>query len=191
MNKEELLKHIAEVAYNVGFGAKKHFATYDILDKFPSVISFISLSVGIYSLIFDQLSIKEIGATLVIFGIIGLYLSIYGHQKDDYQKTGVKLTDLFNRLKYIYFETKNTDNLDNLTNEVKNIEECFNNFSISRQLIFSDWLAHYKFFWQHQIDWIDKELKFKLFRDKLPLPSTIFIITIFIITIFIMLFIFK
>ena len=30
MTKEVLLKRIAESAYNVGFGAKKHFATYDI-----------------------------------------------------------------------------------------------------------------------------------------------------------------
>lgn len=188
MNKEDLLKHIAEVAYNVGFGAKKHFATYDMLDKLPSIISFISISVGIYSLIFDQLSIKVIGATLAIFGVIGLCLSIYGHKKDEYKKCGVELTNLFNKLKHIYFEAKNTDNLDNLTSEVKNIEENFNDFSISRQLIFSDLLAHYKFFWQHQIDWVDNELKLKLFKDKLPLSFTMFIITTFVMTIY---FIFK
>ncbi len=188
MNKEDLLKHIAEVAYNVGFGAKKHFATYDILDKLPSVISFISISVGIYSLIFDQLSIKVIGATLATFGVIGLCLSVYGHKKDNYQKTGVKLTGLFNDLKHTYYEVKSADNLDDLANKVKNIEESFNNLSISRQLIFSDWLAHYKFFWQHQINWIDKELKFKLFKDKLPLSFTMFIIVVFVIAIY---FIFK
>ena len=32
MDKDDLLKHIAETGYNVGFGAKLHFATYDIVD---------------------------------------------------------------------------------------------------------------------------------------------------------------
>ncbi len=180
MNKEDLLKHIAEVGYNVGFGAKKHFATYDMLDKVPSIISFISIFVGIYSLIFDQLSIKEISATLSTFGVIGLCLSVYGHKKDRYQKIGVELTDLFNDLKSAYYEVKNTDNLNDLTKRVRSIEKNFNSSSISRQLIFSDWIAHYKFFWQHQIDWIDKELKFRLFKDKLPLSFTALIIAIFI-----------
>ena len=42
MNKAELLKCIAETGYNVGFGAKKHFATYDLLEKMPGWIGFIS-----------------------------------------------------------------------------------------------------------------------------------------------------
>lgn len=33
MRRDDLLKHIADTGYNVGFGAKKHFATYDITDK--------------------------------------------------------------------------------------------------------------------------------------------------------------
>ena len=35
MDKNTLLKMIAETGYNVGFGAKKHFATYDIVEKAP------------------------------------------------------------------------------------------------------------------------------------------------------------
>ena len=36
MNKKQFKKEIAENAYNIGFGAKKHFASYDILTKFPN-----------------------------------------------------------------------------------------------------------------------------------------------------------
>ena len=50
MDKNDLLKHIAETGYNVGFGAKLHFATYDIVDKTPGLIGFISTAVGIFSL---------------------------------------------------------------------------------------------------------------------------------------------
>ena len=41
--------------------------------------------------------------------------------------------------------------------------------ALAMQILFSDWYAHYKFFWQYQIDWVDEQKKFKLFRDKLPL----------------------
>jgi hypothetical protein len=46
MDKNNLQKQIAETAYNVGFGAKKPFASYDIIDKMPGVISFLSLATG-------------------------------------------------------------------------------------------------------------------------------------------------
>lgn len=40
---------------------------------------------------------------------------------------------------------------------------------IPKQIFMSDWYAHYKFFWQHQIDWIDEQKHFKFWRDKVPL----------------------
>ena len=56
MNRSDFLKCIAETGYNVGFGAKKHFATYDLVEKSPGWISFISIAFGIYSLAFKELS---------------------------------------------------------------------------------------------------------------------------------------
>ncbi|OIR25597.1 SLATT domain-containing protein [Bathymodiolus thermophilus thioautotrophic gill symbiont] len=189
MNKEDFLKHVAQVAYNVGFGAKKHFSTYDMLDKLPSVISFLSITVGIFSLVFNVLSTKIIGAILAIFGIIGLCLSVYGHNSNSYHQKGVELTKLFNNLKDIYLRAKSSDNdLSDLIDEVKDIENNFNNLSIGKQPIFSDWFAHYKFFWQHQINWIDKELNFKFFRDKIPLSFSIFVVFTIVSVIYFLLF---
>ena len=37
MDKNDLLKQIAEASYNIGYGAKKHFATYDIVEKVPNI----------------------------------------------------------------------------------------------------------------------------------------------------------
>lgn len=50
MNNDDLLRHIAETAYNVGYGAKMHFSTYDIVDKTPGLISFFSMAFGVFSL---------------------------------------------------------------------------------------------------------------------------------------------
>ena len=46
---------------------------------------------------------------------------------------------------------------------------------MSKQILFSDWYAHYKFFWQHQIEWVDEQKKFDFFRDKVPLSLYVFI----------------
>ena len=39
MDRDGLLRSIAETGYNVGFGAKKNFATHDIVQKAPGLIS--------------------------------------------------------------------------------------------------------------------------------------------------------
>ena len=34
MEKNDLLKHIAETGYNVGYTAKLHFASYELIEKY-------------------------------------------------------------------------------------------------------------------------------------------------------------
>ncbi len=41
MSQVALLKNIAETGYNVGFGGRKHWATYDIVEKVPGFIGFL------------------------------------------------------------------------------------------------------------------------------------------------------
>lgn len=172
MNKADLLKSIAEKGYDVGFGAKKHFATYDIIEKTPDLISFISMTVGVYALCIDNLSDKLVSATFIVMGIVGLYISMNNHKKDDYEKSGSALTRYFNELKALYIEVKGEKDDTKLPDYQKRLTEIeikFYSDSISKQIMFSNWYAHYKFFWEHQIDWIDEQLHFKLFRDKIPL----------------------
>lgn len=185
MDKKSLLKSIAESGYNVGFGAKKHFATYDIVDKTPSFIGFISTVFGVYALIYEQLSTKFLSASLVVLGIIGIYISLYDSNKGDYDKAGVTLTQLFNQLRNLYRNTQSTDDsmLPQIEQELRNIEDQYYASSKSKQILFSDWFAHYKFFWQHQIDWIDEQKNFKLFRDKIPLTFSITVLSIFVVLI--------
>ena len=50
MKKTDLQNTIAWTGYNVGFGAKKNFATYDIMSKVPTVTSLLVTSIGIIGL---------------------------------------------------------------------------------------------------------------------------------------------
>jgi hypothetical protein len=170
MNKDDLLKLIAETGYNVGIGAKKHFATYDLVDKSPGFIGFVSTAVGIFSLFIDALTDNYLSATFIVLGVSGLYISFYDHCKMEYESAGKEITKIFNELKHLYFKTKSCTGgeLPELESELHDLENRFNQSSISKQILFSDWYAHYKFFWQHQIDWIEEQKQFRFFRDKIP-----------------------
>lgn len=182
MNKDNLLKHIAETGYNVGYGAKKHFATYDIVEKTPGYISFFSMAFGIYALAFDGLSTKFLSASFIVLGVIGLYISFYDSKKLKYEESGKKLTKLFNKLKVLYYKVKTleSEDLSIVETELKEIENDYYESGISKQILLSDWYAHYKFFWQHQIDWIDEQKNFSFFRDKVPLSFHLFIFILII-----------
>lgn len=183
MEKQNLLKSIADTAYNVGFGAKKHFATYDIVQKAPGIISFLSMTVGILALYINELTTQGISSFLIIFGIVGLYISFREGNKKEYDEKGRLLTQLFNELKELYYSVKssNTTNFDLEKQKLQDIENRYYSNSLSDQIIFSDWYAHLKFFWQHQIDWIDEQKHFSFWRDKIPLSLYFAIFTAFII----------
>lgn len=172
MNKSDLLKNIAEKGYDVGFGAKKHFATYDIIEKAPGLIGFSSMAFGIFSLAIKGFSTELTSAIFIILGVIGLYISLYDHKKLSYEQSGVALTKLYNELKTLYFKAKSIDDgsdLSDLQKELSDIESRYYPVSISKQILFSNWYAHYKFYWEHQIEWVNEQLNFKFFRDKVPL----------------------
>lgn len=187
MKKSDLLKSIAEKGYDVGFGAKKHFATYDIIEKAPGLIGFSSMAFGIFSLVIKGLSTEQTSATFIVLGMIGLYISFYDHKKAAYEQSGVALTKIYNELKFLYFKVKSLDegaDFSDLQEEFSEIEGRYYSECLSKQILFSNWYAHYKFYWEHQIDWVNEQLKFNFFRDKVPLSLwlTIIIIVIGLVT---------
>ena len=180
MTKEDLLKQIAESAYNIGFGAKKNLATFDIVDKIPGILNFCALAIGILALVIDELNIKIISASLIIFGVIGIYISKYDDKKDEYATSGSKITEMFNELKSLYHlvKAKSDDtNFDEDISKMKEIEDKFYSITIPKQILFSDWYAHYKFFWQWatHIKWLESELKLTFWENKIPLSFIVFI----------------
>lgn len=185
MKKEDLLRDIAETGYNVGFGSCKHFSTFDIVSKTPGWIGFISIAFGVYALIFDSLTDKFYSATFVVIGVIGLYIAFYDEKKSSYESAGIELRKLYNNLRQLYFKVKssNQNDLDGFLQELKDIESKYYSTAITKQILFSDWYAHFKFFWQLQIEWIHEQKKFKFLRDKIPLTAHLVIVLIIILII--------
>ncbi|MEM8720215.1 MAG: SLATT domain-containing protein [Cyanobacteria bacterium P01_G01_bin.39] len=78
----------------------------------------------------------------------------------------------------------NNDELPKLKQKLNDVENQYYETSISKQILFSDWYAHYKFFWQVQIDWIDEQKNFNFLRDKIPLTFSVTVILAVIALIF-------
>jgi hypothetical protein len=130
------------------------------------------------------LNAKFFSASLIILGVIGMYITFYDAKKDEYAKTGVQLTKMFNKLKVLHGRVKaEQGGLDSYVAELEQLENEYNNVSMHHQIMFSNWYAHYKFFWEHQIDWIDGQLKFRFFKDKVPLSFMCTVILIIALTI--------
>jgi hypothetical protein len=178
MTKDALLKLIAESGYNVGYAAKKHLATFDIVEKVPGWIGLISLGVGIYALIFPSLEQKPFSAAFILIGVASLFINFYSADKDKYAQVGGNLTQKFHELRVLYQLVKSQPpgtNMDPFIATHQQIQSDALQLGIPKQIFLSDWYAHYKFFWQAQTGWMHEQLHFKLVRDKLPLSFIVLV----------------
>lgn len=181
MNKSNLLKMIAESGYNLGYGAKKHFATFDLIEKMPGWLSFVAFVVGIYALFVPALAANQFSAAMLIFGIASLYISAYNAEKQKYEDGGKHLTGCYNKLRSMYYEVQSLPDASDFSTYVKAHDDLYAaafSHTVSKQIFLSDWYAHYKFFWQQEIQWIDEQKHFKILNDKLPLTFTVFIVVL-------------
>jgi hypothetical protein len=179
MKREPLLLLIAETGYNVGYGAKKHFATLDIVEKLPGWVALFSTAAAIFSLFLPELETKWITAAFAVitFGMAGVLL--YDRDKAKYGEAGSQLTEKFHELRLLYQAVKSEPggmDLPTQAQQHKDIQAAALKIGLSKQIFLSDWYAHYKFFWQWQTKWIDEQLHFKLVRDKLPLGFTVTVV---------------
>lgn len=174
MKKEDLLRMVAESGYNVGFGAKLHFATLDIVEKAPGWVNVIGFVVGVYSLIFPALAVAGISATLVIASSLTLYINFYNSDKEKYDKAGIALTRAYHALRQLYAEVRAQPDSADMSAFAKrriDIVDGASGVSLSKQIFLAPWYAHMKFFWEHQVDWVNEELKLSFWRDKVPLGA--------------------
>lgn len=185
VNKTALLKELADNGYNIGFGAKKNFATYDIVNKLPGIISLIGLLIGVGQLAYPSYNYSTgISTILIMASIIALTMGSYNSEKERYQNVGVEMTTLFNQLRVLYYNVQNSTE-EEFTTEVEEMERIkarFYEISISQQIFGADWYAHYKFFSQHQIDWVNEQKQFKFVKDKLPKSFLLFILCSILVT---------
>lgn len=189
MDKESLLSIIAENGYNVGFGAKKTFATFDIVEKSPNLLGLIILIVGIIQLRFPNYDHNiDISVILICISVIVLYINFYNSDKSKYEAIAIEMTHMYCKLRNLYYFVKNSEleDFDEQYKEVQDIMEEFYKISITKQILFSDWYAHYKFFAQMQHEWIDEQKKFSLWKDMIPksLIATLLFIVLSIVILF-------
>lgn len=183
MDKTQLKQYIAKIAYNIGFGAKKNFASYDIIKNANEYISMISMAIGVLALVFEAFNEKTISALLLIAGIIGLYISKFESMLESYDKAGTTNTKQFNELNVLYHKVDEIDtDTNDILSQVKGIENDFYSKTISKQVYFSSWYAHYKFFYQFQCEWIVKELKLTFWKDKVPNSFKVFLVIFILFT---------
>lgn len=185
MNKPALLKELAQNGYNIGFGAKKNFATYDIVNKLPGIISLVGLLIGVGQLAYPSYKYSTgIPTILIMASIIALTMGSYNSEKECYKNAGDEMTTLFNRLRVLYYSVQNSPEQDFTTEvaEMESIKARFYEITISQQIFGADWYAHYKFFSQHQIDWVNEQKKFKFFKDKVPKSFLLFIVCSIVVT---------
>src|SRR5690625_200317 len=175
LDKDSLLKSIAIKGYDVGFGAKKHFATFDLVCKVPNVIALGTLITGIIQLGFDIpiFTNKVLSLFLIFIGIIAIFINQYGNRKNEFIEIGVKINKIYQELRNLYFKVQRTNSVNK--EKIEELEQVYNglihqfhDIGITQQIIFSDWYAHYKFFVQLEIEWIEEQKVFT-FKDKVTM----------------------
>lgn len=184
-NKQRVLRSLAEHGYNVGFGAKKHFATYDIVEKVPGSFAVISLLIGVLQIWKPGFKYNGAVSVLLIFlSVIVLSINLYNSDKARYMKIGTELTKLYNQLRSLYYrvQSSTSENFVQEENEMNEIINKYYEYNITKQILGADWYAHYKFFAQMQHEWIHEQKNFT-WRDKVPLSLCIWVGVTIIVTV--------
>jgi len=187
VNKELLLKDIAESGYNIGYAAKKHLATYDIVEKAPGWISILSFAFGVLALVVPQLNNNILAAFLLVVAYAVFYFNSYQDGRLEYSKVGSRLTTIFTTLRSLFYEVKSRDDataFDDLEARYRELLNESQSIGISKQIFLSDWYAHYKFFWQAERSWLEEKRPFTFWRDKVPLSATVTGIAVILAVIF-------
>lgn len=170
--REELLKRIAMKGYSIGYAANLNFATYDIARLIPGMVTYLSLTIGILGLAWDFFTIKSISVFVLILGILSLYVEKFSFDIDSYTIIGKKHKNQLNKLEELYFLVKRNNDDSILECASKELEAIINEFNDDSQpkqfILFSDWFAHFKFFCQNDISWMDEEIGFKFWKHKIP-----------------------
>jgi len=176
VHKELLLKDIAASGYNIGYAAKKHLATYDIVEKAPGWISILSFGFGVLALVVPQLNNNVLAAFLLVVAYAVFYFNSYQDGRAEYAKVGSRLTTIFTSLRALLFEVESrgeTESLEDLKARYRELLDESQSIGISKQIFLSDWYAHYKFFWQAERSWLEKYRPFTFWRDQIPLSATL------------------
>lgn len=181
MTEQTIKRQIAREYYNVLYGAKLNFASFDICEKIPTVISVLSLSFGVLGLAFADFNNKVLAALLLIIGIIGIVLKPREAMKDQYFKSGQKLNQLSKQIENLFEEINVNDEDSVVAGRVKlaEFQKQHSEINLPSPVFLSSWYTHYKVFSEHNSDWMCKELNLT-WKDKVPLSLRLTLIVLLI-----------
>ena len=187
LSKERLLNSIASSAYNIGYGADKHFATHNIYSFVPNIVSLAALSVSIYQVTSLASGIPtdwntRLSYIMIVIALIGFYVGLTGKNVEAYSQAGEDLTAEFNSLRRMYDNVlcATEVNIGERNLELEEIVNRAKEVAITRHPLFlSDWFAHVLFFGTRQSDWVSNELNLTFWKDMVP--CTFKIVSAFII----------
>lgn len=154
--------------------------------RIPEYISFLSITVGVLGLVYSTLAEKFVSVFILILGIASVYIERFTPNIDSYSNRGIANTDQLNKLKNLYFEVKGMpDSADFSTIEARytSIENEFNASSQPNQIVFANWFAHYKMFCEKDMNWMDEQLHFHWWKDKIPKSAHLVIYSMILVTI--------
>lgn len=169
--KEDFLKQIADKAYAISYAANLNFATYDIVTKAPGRIAFLTIVAGILGLGWPELTARWLSVVILIFGVANVYIRKFTSDIASYKNRGIKNTEQWNKLRGLYVKVKSLDDdadFSSEINELSVIELEFNDGAEPDQIVFSNWFAHFKLFCEKDVSWMDEQLHFGLWKDKIP-----------------------
>ncbi|WP_104402686.1 SLATT domain-containing protein [Vibrio penaeicida] len=177
MTEQSIKKQIAREYYNVIYGAKLNFSSFDFCEKIPSLISFFSLSLGILGLAFAEFNSKTLAASLLIVGLVGLLLKPREAIKEQYYTAGVELTQLSKKLEIIHSEVDENDltSVESARKSLIQTQELHKEVKQPSPVLLATWFAHYKLFSEHNSKWLCNELDLT-WRDKFPLSLRVAIV---------------
>ncbi len=170
MSRESLATRSAQTGYHLLFGAKRHFATYEIVETVPAYFGIATTGLGIVLLAYQFPNWeKPFSVISIILGFAIWHLNSY-HDKKKYEDTGKELTKLYYDTRVIYDKAKSNEDIDlnKLEEELKIINEKLNAQSTYQQVWGSGVFAHYKVFWECTPDWFVNELELTFWKDKVP-----------------------
>lgn len=179
--RDSLKKRSATIGYNLGFGSKRHFATYDIVEKTPVYFGVFSFAVGIAFLIFKNDTLATfIGASSSVIGFALLYLNNYLNEKEKYIEIGKQLNTLYGKVYSIYEKSKTCQESEFpiLENELTLINDEFQKIAIHKQVFFSNEFAHFKLFFESQPGWFVKELQLTFWKDMIPAIWRVYVVIV-------------
>lgn len=183
MDKDKLKLRCAEISYNVIFGAKRHFSTFDIVEKVPTYFGVSTTAIGIYQLAYRQNS-TTLSVIITSIGVALIYLNFYNSEKDKYVSVGKKLTDTYNKLRSLFNEIDQADtaHLAILEQKLNETNSEYQQISLHKQVFGSGVFAHYKLFCEAttQSKWLVKELRLTLWKDMVPASTKVLAVVVLI-----------